>query len=209
VADFGDGPTAVFGWMPDPGNGQEARISAVRLHVNMGGGTAFFTPLWTLNRDAWKSSVALVPMQGVPARVVVAYGIGVPPNSGTGNYGYCDPHDLSGGILAISSTGQIAWEHNYGGLEGNMRASPAVADMNGDRRLDVLITAGCFGKLHVYDAVTGEEAWNFQLGPRTIGTASLGDLDGDGALEVVVGSYDGNVWVLGAERRVYLPVTLR
>ena len=35
----------VFGWMPDPGNGQSARISAIQLEANILSGTASFTPL--------------------------------------------------------------------------------------------------------------------------------------------------------------------
>jgi hypothetical protein len=91
IADFGEGPTAVFGWMPNPGNGIVARISAVGLRADMAAGTVQFTPRWTVDHDAWKSSVALLPVgTGVPL-VVAGYGIGLPENSGTGGYGLCNP----------------------------------------------------------------------------------------------------------------------
>jgi outer membrane protein assembly factor BamB len=196
----------VFGWMPEPGNGQSARISAIQIEANILAGTASFTPLWTIDRDDWKSSIALLPIDPNNPRVVVGYGIGNAPNTGTGNYGNCDPTYLSGGILAISPTGTIAWEHNFGATEGNIRGTPAVADIDGDGKLEVILTMGCFGKIHAYDGTTGTPEWDYQLGPRTIGTASLGDLDGDGYLEIVVPSYDGNVWVLNGGHRVHLPI---
>lgn len=42
--------------------------------------------------------------------------------------------------------------------------------------------------------------WSRQLGPRTIGTPSISDLDGDGTPEIVVCSYDGRVYALGGPR---------
>lgn len=193
LADFGDGPTAIFGWMPDWTIGTEARISAVRLSADMRGGQVTFTPLWSIDRDDWKSSVALLPVRVDAPLVVTGYGIGT--TVGTGNYGACEPP--MGGIIAIDPrTGKIVWENVYQD-EGNVRGSSAVADIDSDGQLEVLLTVGCFGKLYAYDGATGREEWGFQLGPRTIGTPSVGDLDGDGYLEIVVPSYDGRVWVLG------------
>lgn len=191
--DFGEGWTAVFGWMPDWNIGTEARISAVRLNADMNARHVSFTPLWTINRDDWKSSVSLLPVQAGAPLVVTGYGIGT--TSGTGNYGACDPP--LGGIIAINPmNGEIAWENVFVN-EGNVRGSSAVADIDGDGQLEVLLTVGCYGEIHAYDGTSGREEWSFQLGPRTIGTPSIGDLDGDGFLEIVVPSYDGKVWVLG------------
>lgn len=39
--------------------------------------------------------------------------------------------------------------------------------------------------------------WSFPLGPRSQGSPSVSDIDGDGKVEIVLNSYDGNVWVLG------------
>lgn len=196
VYNFGQGPTAVFGWMPDWSNGNEARVSAVRLAADMDAGSVEMTPLWTQNRDVWKSSVALLPQRDGNMRVVAGYGSG---NPGTGNYGECLESTLStypGGLVAFEADGEIAWEDVYAN-EGNIRASPAVGDIDGDGVMEAIITLGCFGDIRAHDGETGEMEWSLSLGPRTIGTPSLGDLDGDGTLEIVVGSYDGQVYVLG------------
>lgn len=195
VGNFGRGLTAVFGWMPDWRIGSEARISAVTISTNTLSNTVRFTPRWTLNRDDWKSSVALLPIGSDPPLVVTGYGIGT--DSGTANYGRCSP--VSGGVVAVNASGQVAWEHNFGSSAGNVRGSPAVADIDGDGRNEVLLTVGCYGRLYAYDGTTGQLEWSKQLGPRTIGSPSIGDLNGDGKLEIVVGSYDGNVWALGGQ----------
>jgi hypothetical protein len=51
--------------------------------------------------------------------------------------------------------------------------------------------------------------WTLQLGPRAQNSPSIGDLDGDGKLDIVLGSYDGNVWVLSGGAKLYLPTVMR
>ncbi len=194
LAEFGESWAAVFGWMPDWTIGTEARVSAVGIRADMQAGTVEFTPMWTLNRDDWKSSVALLPVQPDAPWIVTGYGIGT--TQGTGNYGLCEPP--MGGILAVNAEGEVQWENEFVN-EGNVRGSAAVADMDGDGNLEVLLALGCYGKIYAFDGGTGEVEWSLQLGPRTIGSPSIGDLDGDGDLEIVVVSYDGMVYVLGGE----------
>ncbi len=111
-------------------------------------------------------------------------------------------------MIAINAaTGAVAWQHDFlqeGTTAGNVRASPPIADIDGDGRPEVLLPLGCFGHgdsatgpLLAYDGAMGTHEWTRQLGPRTIGSPSVGDLDGDGTLEIVLGSYDGKVYALG------------
>ena len=93
--------------------------------------------------------------------------------------------------------------------EGNARASAAVADIDVDGQLEVVLPVGCYGRIYAYDGLTGAPEWQLQLGPRAQNSPSIGDLDGDGAAEIVVGSYDGYVWVLGGGARNYLPLVER
>ncbi|MBI2837216.1 MAG: VCBS repeat-containing protein [Acidobacteria bacterium] len=194
---FGGVWRAVFGWMPDKGDGRNGRISAVDIVANMKTGAVTFTPKWTISRADWKSSVALLP-QSTPPLVVTGYGIGIPANQGTGNYGLCC-NPMLGGILAIDSTGSVVWEKQFE-KDGNIRSSTAVGDVDGDGHLEVILTGGCSGKIYAFDGATGAQEWSRQLGPRTIGTPSIGDLDGDGTTEIVVCSYDGRVYALGGPR---------
>jgi hypothetical protein len=75
--------------------------------------------------------------------------------------------------------------------------------------LDVVLPVGCYGALKAYDGLSGNLEWVRQLGPRTQASPSLGDLDADGKLEVVVASYDGKVWVFQGGARLYLPGVVR
>src|SRR5579859_902717 len=174
VADFGEGPTAVFGWVPSELSPVDAYISAVGLSAVSR--TVTFTPRWSYAVDAWKSSVALLPVANVTNRplVVAGYGIAVPPDANSGVVGGCDPAQVRGGIIALTYQGQLAWTHDYSGTEGNIRGSVAVADLNGDGVLDVVLPVGCYGALKAYDGATGHLEWVRQLGPRTQASPSIG-----------------------------------
>lgn len=205
VWDFGDGPTVVFGWVLDPEDPAIGRISAVRLEADTVNGTEVtFSPLWTEEYDAWKSSVTLLPVSS-PPDIVAGYGLAPPPGGKSGRVGECFREKLFGGVIALDHTGAFAWEDPFGNQAGNIRASAAVADVDGDDRQEVIMPVGCFGELRVYDGLSGDLEWTMQLGPRAQTSPSVGDIDGDGLLEIVVGSYDGAVWVLDGGQHAYLP----
>jgi outer membrane protein assembly factor BamB len=191
------GPIVVFGWLPTDQDAQDARLSAVRLRAE--GGALVMDPAWTIrDLDTWKSSPALVPQPDGHNLIVLGYGLGIgPAPSQSGTVGSCQSEYVFGGVVAVAESGKIVWQQDYGNQEGNLRASAAVADVDGDGRLDVIIPSGCYGKLHAFDALTGTPEWRLQLGPRTQTSPSIGDLVGDGSLEIVLASYDGQVWVLG------------
>jgi outer membrane protein assembly factor BamB len=213
VWDWGEGPTAVFAWLPTDLNVSDSRISAVGLTANMVSGIVTFTNRWTRSTpDVWKSSPTLLPdPSGVLTltKIVAGYGLGIQQPAQSGPVGQCDPAYVTGGIVALNySGGTVAWQHDFVHSEGNIRASAAVADINGDGVSDVILPVGCYGKLHVYNAA-GAEEWILQLGPRAQNSPSVGDLDRDGKLDIVLGSYDGNVWVLSGGARTYLPAVVR
>ena len=206
IYDFGEGPTVYFGWLPTDENAADARFSAVGLDADMATGSLVFTHRWTRsNFDTWKSSPALLPQAAGLPLIVMGYGLGIgPPPTQSGPVGQCVPGQVNGGIVAYDSLGNTAWHVDFGGAEGNVRASPAVADLDGDGVMEVVMPVGCFGGVHFLDA-SGKPEHFLQTGPRAQNSPSIGDLDGDGRLEVILGSYDGQVWALEGGARIFLP----
>lgn len=187
-----DGPTAVFGWMPDKEIGYEARFSAIGLAADMQTGTVSFTPRWTVEQDTWKSSPALIRLED--GRTLAVAGTGIGTRFGTS---FACEDGTVGGVVARDSEGNAVWEVDLR-PQGNVRGSVAVADLDADGVPEVVVPIGCGGDLAAYDGRTAAEAWRFALGPYTYASPSIGDLDGDGSLEIVIASFDGRVYALGA-----------
>lgn len=206
IYDFGEGPTVFFGWLPTDKNAADARFSAIGLAADLSAGTLVFTHRWTRsNFDTWKSSPTLLPQPSGKPLIVQGYGLGIgPPPTQSGAVGQCVSEAVTGGIVAYDWTGNVAWHVDFGGQEGNVRASAAVADLDGDGTMEVVLPVGCFGGVHIFDATGNQESF-LQTGPRAQNSPSIGDLDGDGKLEVVLGSYDGQVWALEGGAQIFLP----
>lgn len=197
VDDTHDGPLVVFGWLPSDQDATDGRLTAVRLRAE--GAALELEPAWTLRQfDSWKSSPTLVPLSNGKSLIVFGYGLGIgPAPTQSGTVGSCQAEYVFGGVAAVDERGEIIWNQDFGDAEGNLRASAAVADIDGDGQLEVVIPAGCYGNLHAFDAVRGTPEWTLELGPRTQTSPSIADIDGDGTLEIVVASYNGLVYVLG------------
>lgn len=193
------GPLVVFGWLPSDLDATNGRLTGVRLEASNGG--LELKPAWTISElDTWKSSPTLIPGPDGNNLIVMGYGLGIgPAPTQSGSVGSCQKEYVFGGVAAVDESGRLVWDQDFGNAEGNLRASAAVADINGDGRLEVVIPAGCYGKLHTFDALTGEPGWTLQLGPLTQTSPSIADLTGDGSLEIVLASYDGQVYVLGSK----------
>jgi len=87
---------------------------------------------------------------------------------------------------------------------GKILSSPAVADLDGDGTLEILV--GSYdGKLYCL-RTNGSEKWSFATGAAIDSSPAIADLDGDGTLEVLVGSKDYGFYCLnsdGTKRWVY------
>lgn len=84
--------------------------------------------------------------------------------------------------------------HPPGGSIHSIEASPAVADLDGDGRLEIAVGAWD-GRMYLWDdAGQPLPGWPIQVGDQIISSAALADLDGDGQLDIVVGSKDRHLY---------------
>jgi hypothetical protein len=96
---------------------------------------------------------------------------------------------LNGGVREL-------WRRQVGDV---IQSSPAIGDINGDGRLELVVGAGDFyhssdgHRVFVFDLATGANlpGWPVLTGGITMSSPALGDIDGDGRPEVVIGSSNG------------------
>ncbi len=123
----------------------------------------------------------------------------------------------NGHVVALSN-GAILWDRDVSGLFGmaantqSIGSSPALADMNGDGTVEVVIatgggmTSGCKpgGVLVLDDGGRPHSNWprladneDDDIGgcpDAFFSTPALGDLDGNGDLEIVIGGFDTRIY---------------
>jgi WD40 repeat protein len=96
-------------------------------------------------------------------------------------------------------SGPTPTPHPPGGTVHSIEASPAVADLEGDGDLEIVV-GSWDGRMYVWDAA-GQSlpGWPIEVEDQIISSAALVDLDGDEQLDVVVGSKDGHLYGWTAE----------
>ena len=104
------------------------------------------------------------------------------------------PVDWRGGMVrAVSGTGQLLWEFRTNDI---VRSSPSIGDIDTDGRLDVVFGGGDFwhgtdgNAVFALDAATGAMKWWRDLDGITNGSPALADVDGDGDLDVAIGTFN-------------------
>jgi hypothetical protein len=100
--------------------------------------------------------------------------------------------------------------HPPGGNVYSIEASPAVADLEGDGRLEIAV-GSWDGRMYLWDdAGQPLEGWPIEVEDQIISSCALVDLDGDGRLDVVVGSKDGNLygWTMDGQALASFPYDL-
>ena len=117
------------------------------------------------------------------------------------------PVDHRGGMVrAIDGGGRPLWEHR---VDDIVRGAPSVGDIDGDARPDIVFGGGDF-----WGGADSVKVWALELDGRvkpgwpqttdgvTNASPTLADLDGDGRLDVAIGTFDsrhgrgsgGSVW---------------
>ncbi len=122
-----------------------------------------------------------------------------------------------GHVLAVSGTGAVLWDRDTAPLFGrpggsqSIASSPAVADLDGNGTLEVVVGTGVLetgctpGGVVVLDSAGRKfgkwpvSTFDNNVPPSNcpdpvFATPALGDLDNDGDLEIVVGSFDTRIY---------------
>jgi hypothetical protein len=110
------------------------------------------------------------------------------------------PH-MGGTMYALSDvhgTIYTMWRHN---IAETIDGSPAIADIDGDGRPEVIATTGwAFSNAesqYIYawhlDDGSSVPGWPVNTGATTPASVAIGDVNGDGRPDVVVGNWDGHV----------------
>ncbi len=112
----------------------------------------------------------------------------------------------SNNFYCVNDDGTLRWQRYPKGGNVSRTPSPAVADVNGDGALDVVI-AGTDGRLYVSDrngnelatwieSGTGKEGLPYGTGTVGVSESSpiVADIDGDGTPDVLMGAEDGKLY---------------
>jgi putative cell wall-binding protein len=104
------------------------------------------------------------------------------------------PVDHRGGMVrAVSGSGQSLWEFRTNDI---VRSSPAIGDVDGDGRLEVVFGGGDYwhgsdgSAVFALDAATGALRWRRDTNGITNASPALADIDGDGDLDVAMGTFN-------------------
>ncbi len=170
----------------------DATVGALGLSIHSLSAGGASNPGWPYNADDTVfSSPALADIDGDGLTDVIIGGDSSPGG----------PIDHRGGLVrAISGTGVTLWEYRVNEI---VRSSPAVGEIDGIGTPEIVFGTGDFWarrpggasdatKVFALNA-DGTLKWSRDTGGYTIGAPALADLDGNGVLDVAIGTFEGPV----------------
>ncbi len=103
--------------------------------------------------------------------------------------------DLGGNLYCLDGEGKEVWRASLGA--GTSWSATVVCDLDGDGREEAIQT-DAKGTVWAFDASTGDVKWKGSVQGAPVSPA-VGDLDGEGRLEVVVATGAGMLSALGSD----------
>jgi outer membrane protein assembly factor BamB/tRNA A-37 threonylcarbamoyl transferase component Bud32 len=106
---------------------------------------------------------------------------------------------IDGTIRRVDLMGRTRWSFdlpaNAWGEQSRAHGPMGLADLDASGRVELVVTTDD-GTMLALDAVDGTLRWRFQAGHRFEGGPTIVDVDGDGILEVLLGSSDRRLYCL-------------
>ena len=108
-----------------------------------------------------------------------------------------------GKLLVFNSTGYLEWNFTAG---YSVFSSPAIVDIDGDGEIELIFGSrwynesnplDVYGVLHVLNS-SGQVEWRYQTTDSIESSPAIADLDGDGKMEIIVGSDDGKLYIFNS-----------
>ncbi len=107
-------------------------------------------------------------------------------------------------VYVLSDTGALQWSYFAGENFGDISTSPALGDLDDDGSMEIVVTRNSWDNNRVLAlSDTGALEWSFKteegdnnVQPKIESTPALGDLDGDGKLEIIFGCDNKKLFVL-------------
>lgn len=101
-----------------------------------------------------------------------------------------------GKVYALNAEdGSLLWEYTIGGCND---VAPIIYDVNGDGFKDVIVPSSCILKTFCFDGRNGALLWSTEVGGSD-SPPTLADIDQDGDIEILHGTFKGTVVCLNAE----------